>query len=32
MTRKAHFSDAPTIYEALWEERTEELGVGFTWD
>ncbi|MCE2467731.1 MAG: zinc-binding alcohol dehydrogenase [Caldilineaceae bacterium] len=32
MTRKAHFSDAPAIYESLWEARTEELGVGFTWD
>ena len=32
LTRKAHYSEAPVIYESLWKARTEELGVGFTWD
>lgn len=32
LTRKVHFSHAPAIYQSLWEARTQELGVGITWD
>ncbi len=32
LTRKVHFRDAPAVYQSLWEARTEELGVGFTWE
>ena len=32
LTRRVRFSDAPAMYQSLWEARTDELGVGFTWD
>lgn len=32
MTRKFDFRDAPAAYQALWRQRTDELGVGLTWD
>ena len=31
LTRTAPFQEAPDVYQALWEERTQELGVGFAW-
>ncbi len=31
LTRKADFREAPEIYRYLWEDRTRELGVAFTW-
>ncbi len=32
LTRKTPFRDAPALYQSLWKARTDELGVGFTWD